>query len=182
MSRTVEKPKTPVISGEELPQDRALRRAGERLFGAVAELPLRYAPFFGQLSALWHAPEQLVLRELTRAKDPKHWRSTLLPGLKTFDVEVDGRLGGERARLLHFAPGARFPRHRHRGCESVLVLEGSYADGNSLEVRAGDLQSMVAGSEHELRILGGSSCVVAVNEQGVEFTGPLLRWASKLFG
>jgi putative transcriptional regulator len=178
----VEKPKTPVISGAELPQDQALRRAGERLFGAVAELPLRYAPFFGRLSALWQAPEEQVLRELTRAKDPKAWSRTLLPGLLTFDVALAGRPESEQARLLHFAPGARFPKHRHRGPESVLVLEGRYADGNGLEVRAGDMQSMPAGSEHELRILGTSPCVAAISEHGVEFTGPLLRWANKLFG
>lgn len=182
MTRPVEKPKTPVILGEEQASNEALRRAGERLFGAVAELPLRYAPFFGRLSALWQAPEELVRRELTRAKEPKHWSTTLLPGLKTFDVQLDGRPEGERARLLHFAPGSRFPKHRHRGHESVLVLEGSYADASGLEVRAGDMQSMPAGSEHELRILGTSPCVAAVSEHGLEFTGPLLRWASKLFG
>lgn len=178
----MEKPKTPVFFGKELPQDQALRRVGARLFGATSELPLRYAPFFGRLSTLWQAPEQLVRRELTRARDPKRWRSTLLPGLKTFDIQLNGRPEGERARLLHFAPGSRFPKHRHRGHECVLVLEGSYADGNGLEVRAGDLQSMPPGSEHELCILGDSPCIAAVSEHGVDFTGPILRWASKLFG
>lgn len=182
MTTAVERPKTPVIFGDGLPQDQALRRAGERLLGAVAELPLRYAPFFAQLSALWQVPEELVVSELTRAKRAKSWQSTLLPGLKTFELVLEGRPDGERARLLHFAPGLRFPKHRHRGPESVLVLEGSYADASGLEVRAGDMQSMPADSEHELCILGTLPCVAAVSEHGVEFTGPLLRWASKLFG
>ena len=182
MTAAVERPKTPAIFGDGLPQDQALRRAGQRLLGAVAELPLRYAPFFRRLSTLWQVPEELVVRELTRAKRAKSWQRTLLPGLKTFDLALEGRPEGEHARLLHFAPGVRFPKHRHRGPESVLVLEGSYADANGLEVRAGDLQSMPTNSEHELCILGELPCVAAVSEHGVEFTGPVLRWASKLYG
>lgn len=178
----MEKPKTPVIVDPELPQDRALRRAGERLFGAVAELPLRYAPFFAQLAELWDTPEELVRSELTRAKDPRHWRRSLLPGLKTFEVVRGGALEDGGARLLRFAPRARFPKHRHQGREHVLVLEGSYADGEGLQVGPGQLQTMPEGSEHELFIHGGTPCVVAVSERGLEFTGPLLRWASKLFG
>jgi quercetin dioxygenase-like cupin family protein len=182
MTGPVERPKLPAFFGGELPQDRALRRLGERLLGSVAELPLRYAPFFGRLSTLWQAPEDLVRRELTRARDAKRWSSSLLPGLKTFEVELGGGTERGRARLLHFAPGLRFPKHRHRGSESVLVLEGSYADASGLEVHPGELQTMPADSEHELFILGSSPCVAAVSEHGLEFTGPLLRWASKLFG
>jgi quercetin dioxygenase-like cupin family protein len=182
MIRPVERPKLPAFFGEELPQDRALRRLGERLLSTVAELPLRYAPFFGRLSALWQAPEELVRRELTRAKDAKRWNRTLLPGLKTFDVELGGGPERGRARLLHFAPGLRFPKHRHRGSESVLVLEGSYADASGFEVHAGEPQTMPANSEHELFILGTAPCVAAVSEQGVDFTGPWLRWASRLLG
>jgi anti-sigma factor ChrR (cupin superfamily) len=178
----VERPKLPAFFAEELPQDQALRRLGERLLGSVAELPLRYAPFFGRLSTLWQAPEELVLRQLTLAKDAKRWSRTLLPGLKTFEVELGVGPERGRARLLHFAPGVHFPKHRHRGSESVLVLEGSYADASGCQVGAGELQTMPADSEHELRILGTSPCVAAVSEHGVEFTGPLLRWASKLFG
>ena len=155
--------------GDELPQDRTLRRGAERLLDAVAELPLRYAPFIGRLSALWQAPEALVLRELTRAKDSKSWRPSLLRGLKTFDVVLDTAAPGARAHLLHFAPGLHFPRHRHRGPESVMVLEGAYRDASGVEVRAGETQTMSASSEHELRILGNTPCVAAVLEHGVKF-------------
>jgi putative transcriptional regulator len=182
MTRAVEKPKTPVIWDVELPQDRALRRTGERLRGAVTDLPLRYAPFFARLAQLWEAPQEQVVSELTRAKDPQSWQRSLLPGLKTFDLRLGpGGVRG-RARLLRFAPGARFPKHRHHGGESVLVLEGSYADGDGREVGPGQLQTMPEGSEHELVILGRSPCIAAVSERGLEFTGPLLRWASKLLG
>ena len=164
----MERPKTPRFFADELPQDRALRLAGARLSGAVAELPLRYAPFFRRLSALWELPEDRIVAELTRAKDLRSWSWSLVRGLKTFEVKRD-RASAARARLLHFAPGALLPQHRHRGAERVLVLEGSYVDASGVEVHAGEMQTMSEHSEHELRILGDVPCVAAVTEHGVDF-------------
>ena len=178
----MERTKTPAFFGDELPQDRKLRLGGERLLDAVAELPLRYAPFFGRLAGLWGISEDHVLHELTRAKDPRSWTYTLLRGLRTFKVDVGAAAPARRARLMRFAPGTHFPKHAHRGPERVLVLEGAYADSNGVEARAGDMQSMAEGSEHELHILGTSACVAAIVEDGIEFTGPVLRWATKLLG
>jgi quercetin dioxygenase-like cupin family protein len=167
----VEPPKTPGFSAEELPQDRALRVGAARLSGAVAELPLRYAPFFRRLAELWELPEASVVTELTRAKDPRSWKVTLVRGLRTFDVKrpVTAPAASARARLLRFAPGALLPRHDHRGSETVLVLEGSYADASGVEVHAGESQTMTEHSAHALRILGDAPCVAAVLEHGVDF-------------
>ncbi len=162
-------PKTRGFLAEELPQDRALRLSAERLSGAVAELPLRYAPFFRRLAQLWELPEASVERELTRAKDPKRWNRTLVRGLRSFDVKRDGPAVATRARLLHFAPGAHLPRHSHRGSETVLVLEGSYADTDGRTVHAGESQTMAEHSAHELHILGEAPCVAAVIERGIDF-------------
>ncbi|QHQ37445.1 cupin [Algicella marina] len=35
---------------------------------------------------------------------------------------------GETVRMLHFAPGAKGPRHAHEGGEEILVIEGELAD------------------------------------------------------
>jgi hypothetical protein len=176
----VEKPKSPDFPGAGLPQDRALERGSRRLLEAVRELPLRYAPFFGRLAHMWQASEAQVLGELTRAKDRHSWRTSLLPGLKTFDVQLEAERAEGHARLLHFAPGAHFPKHRHHGTEHVLVLEGSYADQDGAIRRAGDEQSMLAHSEHELRILGGVPCVAAIVDGGVRFAPlSLLRALSR---
>jgi len=181
----VSKATFPLFSRAELPQDRALRLGAERLQAAIAELPLRYAPFFGRLSTLWELPEARVRSELERAKDSRSWSITLLPGVRIFDIARQHGEDGEpspglRARLMRFEPGARFPRHRHRGSEELLVLEGAYTDGSGLEVSAGEQQSMAEGSEHELYIIGAAPCVAAVSERGIAFTGPLLRWVNAL--
>jgi anti-sigma factor ChrR (cupin superfamily) len=162
----------------ELPADRALRVGAERLQRAVSELPLRYAPFFERLSGLWQLPVAQVQSELARAGEPSRWSPTLLSGMRLFDVQDNQQ--GARARLIHFAPGAHFPQHRHLGRERVLVLEGAYTDGSGLEVHAGDEQSTAEGVEHELRILGTSRCVVALSERGIAFTSPWLRWVNLL--
>lgn len=156
-----------------------IARGAQRLRQAVAELPLRYAPFFGSLSELWAVPREVVELELTRARHPRSWSTTrLIPGLETFDVARTEPSAG-RARLLRFAPGARFPHHCHVGDEQALVLEGSFADEGGREVRPGERQTMRAGSSHELRILGSVTCVTAVFEQGVELTSPWLSWANR---
>jgi quercetin dioxygenase-like cupin family protein len=174
-------PHLPAFSYDELPRDRAIREGAARLAGAVAELPLRYGPFFARLAELWQVPEARVISELSRAKDAKSWRFTLLRGMKMFDVDLGRPAERQRSHLMHFAPGVRLPQHTHRGTERVLVLEGSYADADGHEVRAGDEQTMADGSEHELYILGSAPCVAAVTEHGISFAGPLLRrWAGKL--
>jgi len=176
----VTKAPSPADSSLELPADRALRRVAERLQRAVSELPLRYAPFYGRLSNLWQVSEEQVKSELTRARDAAGWSPTVLPGLRVFDIRAGGLSSAHHARLLKFSPDARFPRHRHHGREQVLVLEGGYADADGHEVHAGDEQMMDAGSEHELHIIGGGPCVVAISEQGIAFTSPWLRWLNPL--
>lgn len=167
----------PADSPAELPADRALRLGAERLQRAVTELPLRYAPFFERLSLLWELPEQRVQSELSRARDASSWSATFLPGLRIFNI--DSSASGVHARLMKFAPGARFPHHEHRGHERVLVLEGAYTDGQ-VEVHAGDEQRMDVGAAHELHIIGPSECVAAISERGIAFTSPWLRWANLL--
>jgi putative transcriptional regulator len=163
----------------ELPTDRGLRLGAERLQQAISELPLRYAPFYARLSSLWQLSLDDVRAELLRARDPGAWSHGLLPGLRIFNVG-GSQAKSPRARLLRFAPGARFPRHRHRESERVLVLEGGYADDSGAELHAGGEQTMAAGSEHELYILGSEPCVVAVSERGIAFTSWWLRWLNLL--
>lgn len=166
-------------SAAELPADRALRLGADRLHRAISELPLRYAPFFGRLARLWEIPEDRVRSELGRARDAGSWTPSFLPGLRVFNVDPASGGSPFNARLLRFAPGARFPRHVHLGHEHVLVLQGAYSDGE-VEVGAGDEQSMHAGGEHELFIIGAEPCVTAIREHGIAFKSPWLRWANLL--
>ncbi len=44
------------------------------------------------------------------------------------------RLGGEKARatsIVRYAPGAHFPCHQHPGGEEILVLSGTFSEGDA---------------------------------------------------
>lgn len=151
-----------------------------RLLAAVRDLPMRYGPFFQRLGELWDLPEARVSEVLAFANDAGHWQRTVLPGVRQIELQGGPRTEGARVRLLKFSRGLRFPRHRHVGLEYVLVLEGSYTDSDGHDVGPGDLQVMQPGSEHGLRVHSHEPCVAGLVQFGMAFTGPVLRWVSKL--
>ena len=150
-----------------------------RLLSAVETLPLRYAPFLDRLSEVWDLPESSVLAVLSRAADPAAFRKTPLPGLFVLEVEGGPRVAGAEVHLVRFAPGMRFPRHRHPGDEVLFVLEGSYTDSSGLRVGPGDEHVMSAGTEHGFRVSRDEPCVAASVQRGREFTGFWIRLLSK---
>jgi quercetin dioxygenase-like cupin family protein len=154
----------------------------ERLLRATAEPVRRYAPFFDRLSELWDLPESELERLFERAAQRSAWRKPGLPGVSLIDVSGGPRRRGADLRLARFAPGMRFPAHRHLGLEMVLVLEGSFRDGSGNVVRAGDLQTMAPGSEHSFRADSREPCIAASVQFGIEFTGVALRWITRLLG
>jgi anti-sigma factor ChrR (cupin superfamily) len=152
----------------------------ERLLLELEQLPLRYAPFFGRLGEVWDLPVSSVEATLERARQPEAWRKTALPGLRLMDVTGGERVSGADVHLVRFAPGMRFPRHRHPGDEALFVLEGSYRDSSGRIVGPGDLHEMPAGSEHGFVVARREPCVAASVQRGREFTGFLIRILSKL--
>jgi len=61
--------------------------------------------------------------------------------------------------LLRYAPGARVPRHRHRGLETILVLSGSQADEGGT-YPAGSLILNPEGSVHS--VWSEDGCVILI--------------------
>ncbi|MCB1894979.1 MAG: cupin domain-containing protein [Zoogloeaceae bacterium] len=70
---------------------------------------------------------------------------------------------GGRSSLVRLAAGARFPRHRHRGSEEVLVLSGEVLIGEA-RMQTGDYLFTEAGEEHGVEAL--SDAVIFVSSQG----------------
>jgi len=169
-----EDPDPPEASDVAEPDDRSVKVGLERLLAAVEELPLRYAPFYERLAALWDVSEEDVQTTLERAKHAGAFRLTGLHGVRRMSVLGGPRLRGVALDLLRLAPGARFPRHRHEGHEVVLVLEGSYRDSGR-DFEPGDTQAMPPGSTHALQVSERSPCVAAVASRGFAFTSLPLR-------
>jgi quercetin dioxygenase-like cupin family protein len=154
--------------------DPRLKAGLGRLLATVEEFPLRYAPFFGRLAALWDLGEDDVPAALVRAQRARGFRPTLIPGVRRMPLVGGSRLHGAELALLELAPGARFPRHRHEGHEAVLTLEGSYHDAGR-DFEPGDAQEMPPGSMHALRVGERSVCVAAIVSRGFAFTSLPLR-------
>lgn len=151
----------------------------DHLLAEVEELPLRYAPFFDRLSALWDLPESGVRAALEKARDP-HALRRVLPGARRLLIQAGPEVATGNAQLMRFSPGLRFPAHRHRGPEQVFVLEGSYTDSAGRRFGPGDEQVMQPGSEHSLSVSKDGPCVAAIVSRGLEFTGFPLRVLQKL--
>jgi len=152
-----------------------------RLMQAVAEPPLRYAPFYDRLGQLWDLPEDRIVAVLERSRDEREWRRAPLPGLKLLRLEGGPRAATANCYLAHFAPGLSFPEHRHKGHESVLLLEGSYTDRSGTVFRSGDVHEMTEGSEHGFVVASDEPCIAAACHHGIEFSSRFLQILARLF-
>jgi anti-sigma factor ChrR (cupin superfamily) len=81
---------------------------------------------------------------------------------------------------VRLAAGLRFPVHRHKGEEKLLILEGSYTDSTGTVYRSGDLHEMAEGTEHGFVVDDKEPCIAAVVEHGREFRNAFLRVLAKL--
>jgi predicted ChrR family anti-sigma factor len=154
----------------------------ERLLARTATLPDKYAPFFDQLTELFDLSEPELRRELERAADPKSFRASGLPGVRVFEVAAGPKAKASEALLVRFAPGMRFPRHRHRGSEATLILEGGYADEAGQDFHPGDIDRRDVGGAHSFRTFTSGPCIAAAVHSGFDFFAWPLRLLAKLTG
>jgi len=91
------------------------------------------------------------------------------------------RVRGAEVVFARFAPGTRFPKHRHNGVETVLVLEGVYADSDGVVHRAGELREWAAGTRHGFRV-SNEPCIFASVVFGREVEALPLRLLARALG
>ena len=101
--------------------------------------------------------------------------------MKLLRLEGGPRAAQANCYLAHFAPGLSFPEHRHRGHESVLLLEGSYTDRSGTVFRSGDMHEMTEGSEHGFVVAADEPCIAAACHHGIEFSSRFLQILARLF-
>ena len=144
-----------------------------RLWSAVADATVarpRTMATALPASLLTALPQPHVRRWVTIAW-PKRVRVALL--IRDADT-------GSALYLCQFAPGSRFPRHRHVGLEENVVLAGAYQSGD-IQADAGDWVTGGPGSEETARAEDeGCWCLSRVEPPGVRFTG-WRRWVVPFF-
>ncbi|MCI4665523.1 MAG: cupin domain-containing protein [Neomegalonema sp.] len=85
------------------------------------------------------------------------------PGVEIFEIKT----GAPAVALLRYAPGARVPKHRHSGLETILVLDGAQSDERGV-YHEGTLVLNPEGSVHS--VWSDAGCVVLIQwERPVEF-------------
>ncbi|HZN38036.1 MAG TPA: cupin domain-containing protein [Planctomycetota bacterium] len=97
------------------------------------------------------------------------WRTTRYRGVRIHFYAVDQR-SGRALVLIEMAPGHGYPRHRHRGAEEVLVVQGAYRDETG-DHGAGQFVSYADGTVHTPVAVDGpqaESCVLlALAHEGI---------------
>lgn len=101
------------------------------------------------------------------------WRTTRYPGVAVHFYASDEHSGRVLA-LIRMDPGCGYPRHRHRGSEDVLVLQGGYRDERG-RYGAGEFVRHEDGSSHSPIAVDGDDAVpcvlLALAHEGIHLLG-----------
>ncbi|MCH9683649.1 MAG: cupin domain-containing protein [Deltaproteobacteria bacterium] len=147
--------------GTETPS-RGRPRAATRL--AMLQLgcgPARFIPFVDRVATLFDVPSEDARDALALIDTAGVWKS-LRPGVRFVDVEGGPALGDRHAGLVRMEPGVVFPRHRHQGDESFLIVHGAARDSQGLYMQPGDIINNRDGSEHSVTVVGDQELIYAI--------------------
>lgn len=134
----------------------------DRLLASRAR-PGKYGIFVDRVARLFALSTETAARLLAELESPEAWKPFLVEGTEMIPVAVGESLGGAIGTFVRVQPGARFPDHVHRGCETMVVLEGGFVEpGSKLEAWRGEETTREDGTEHALVGLPGVPCVAAV--------------------
>lgn len=110
--------------------------------------------------------------------DEDGWEPGFVPGIALRHLPAGPSLAGAVVGYVRVAPGIEFPRHRHIGHETVLILQGGLRTEDGHVYEAGDILPAEADTEHRFWSLAGEELLyLAIVVEGVDFTpggGPVL--------
>ena len=94
----------------------------------------RFAGLVPRLGQMFDLPARAVQALLDKVDDDSAWISGFAPGLRFFNFSPGPRhaAAGAEAGFVRLAVGATFPRHRHVGHETTMVIEGQMRDGDKV--------------------------------------------------
>jgi anti-sigma factor ChrR (cupin superfamily) len=127
----------------------------------------RFAPLVARLASLFDLPAATVRALLDKIDDGAAWIGGFAPGLRFFNFTPGPRHLAAEAGFVRLAPGAIFPRHRHLGHETTLILEGWMRDGDQ-RFGPGSLIEHEKDSEHGWVNDGPGDLVVVSVHHGLQ--------------
>jgi putative transcriptional regulator len=145
----------------------------EQLFARVRNQS-RWAPFVERVAELFDLTVEKAEALLETLADAGNWVPGPGGGTELYFVPKGPRLAGAEAGFLRLDANVQFPKHRHLGQETAIIMDGSLReDGSDRVWQPGDVQINEAGTEHSFTA-GENGCLFAVVVvEGVDFSiGP----------
>ena len=127
----------------------------------------RFAPFVASLRRIFDLGAEAAADLLDKADGAADWLEAA-PGVRYFHFAPGAALGQLEAGIVRVRPGATFPRHRHRGPEVTLVLDGTLLDRGQVH-GAGSVVESATGSEHDYGAGAGRDLILASLHGGIDF-------------
>jgi ChrR Cupin-like domain len=147
----------------ESPPSPDLRRRLLETVGGIG----RFGPFVPLLRRLFDLGAQTAADLLAKAEGAADWIEAA-PGVRYFHFVPGAAVGPLEAGIVRLRPDATFPRHRHRGPEVTLVLDGFLVDRGQTHGPGGVVES-AGGSEHDYQAGAGRDLILASLHSGIDF-------------
>ena len=145
-------------------------RVREQLFGRVRGKS-RWAPFIDRVAELFDLAAEKAEALLETLEDPKNWVPGPGGGNELYFVPKGPRLAGADAGFLRLGANVQFPKHKHLGQETAIIMAGSLLeDGSDRVWQSGDVQVNEAGSVHSFKASEDGCLFAVVVFQGVDFS------------
>ena len=127
----------------------------------------RFTPFVASLRRIFDLGAEAAAHLLAKVDGAADWLEAA-PGVRYFHFVPGASLGQFEAGIVRLRPGATFPRHRHRGPEVTLVLDGTLLDRGQVH-GAGSVVESATGSEHDYGAGAGRDLILASLHSGIDF-------------
>jgi anti-sigma factor ChrR (cupin superfamily) len=127
----------------------------------------RFNPFVALLRRLFDLGAEATAELLGKVDGAGPWTEAA-PGVRYFHFASGPARAAFEAGIVRIRPEATFPRHRHRGPEVTLVLEGILLDRGQSHA-AGAVVESDAGTEHDYQAGAGRDLIVASLHSGIDF-------------
>lgn len=140
---------------------------------AATDPSVPHGPFLSRLARLFDLDHDQITRVVGDLADPARWEPTLLSAVKLFHFDGGPQYAKADNGFVVFGAGMVFPRHRHVGEETTLVLAGRIVVDDGAVLGPGDRMVMPDGAIHGFHIPDDDDCLCAVRLLG--HIEPVLR-------
>jgi putative transcriptional regulator len=132
---------------------------------ATATRPGRFGRYADRIARIFRISIADAENALAKLDDPASFVPSGIPGVEVVPVPAPA-FPGALAVLARIAPGVTFPRHIHRGDETMLILAGGLREESGIEAWPGDELQKDDGTSHAFVALNGEPCIAASLVEG----------------